>query len=220
MNPSELLSKSSRVVVLTGAGLSTASGLQDFRGTNGLWQGKDPMRLASVHALNSRYEEFMEFYNWRIEEVNKHKPNLGHQILAKWESKGIIDVTITQNVDTYHEQAGSKRVLHLHGDLSMRKDDRGRVRPNVVLFGESLPHLTLDRAFYYAHSCEVLLVLGTSLQVSPANNLVKHAYRNGAEVILINNEPTGMDEYTHLRYYSPINEVLGNIDMELSKVGI
>src|SRR5690606_19892379 len=147
------------MVVFTGAGMSTESGLPDFRSKEGLWKKKDPTRLASTEALNNNVEEFIEFYRHRVLGIKEYGPHKGHYILADWEKRGKLKSIITQNVDGFHQLAGSKSVAELHGTLqrlhcgscgknydSEQYVDKayhcscgGVLRPSVVLFGESLP---------------------------------------------------------------------------------
>ena len=109
--------KSSKIVVFTGAGMSTESGLPDFRSGEGLWKKFDPMKLATVEALEKNYDEFHAFYSLRLEQAIGTRPNRGHEFLAKWEEAGWIQSIITQNVDGFHQGAGSKNVIELHGRL-------------------------------------------------------------------------------------------------------
>jgi NAD-dependent deacetylase len=205
--------RSKDVVVFTGAGMSTASGLPDFRGKDGLWKEKDPALLASVGAFENNYREFCEFYRWRIKALLGAKPNEGHFILAEWEKKGYIKGIITQNVDGFHQAAGSRNVWELHGTLRKVRCSKcrkryesslflersdcpecgGKLRPDVVLFGESLPSLALEKAEKLSLSCGCFLVLGSSLRVSPANWFPSLAKRNGSMLYIINNEPTPLD---------------------------
>ena len=115
---SDWIQTSTHTVVFTGAGMSTESGLPDFRSANqGLWQQKDPSRVASVQALNDNVEEFIDFYRKRVLGVKEYEPHAGHQILAEWEKRSRIHSIITQNVDGFHQQAGSHKVAELHGTL-------------------------------------------------------------------------------------------------------
>lgn len=147
------------VVVLTGAGMSTDSDVPDFRSTNGMWQDADIERLASPEGLNDDFERFTEFYRWRIREHSKCKPNRGHEILANWEHRGLVRGIITQNVDGFHQEAGSSNVVEMHGSLRLMRCQScqtvsspegylveggercalcgtGKIRPGVVMFGE------------------------------------------------------------------------------------
>src|SRR5699024_3396717 len=112
------LDEAKYTVVFTGAGMSTESGLPDFRSADqGLWQKKDPTKLASTEALNNNVEDFIAFYRERVLGVKEYGPHKGHEILAKWEANGIVKSIITQNVDGFHQQAGSENVAELHGTL-------------------------------------------------------------------------------------------------------
>jgi len=223
--------KSKEVVVFTGAGMSTASGLPDFRGKKGLWKEKDPSLLASVGALENNYQEFCEFYRWRIKALLEAKPNEGHFILANWEEKGYVKGIITQNVDGFHQEAGSKKVWELHGTLRkvrcMRCRSRyesalflertscpncgGKLRPDVVLFGESLPNLALEKAEELSLDCRCFLVLGSSLRVSPANWFPSLAKRNKAELFVINHDHTQLNWKADYFFMADIIETLSTI---------
>ncbi len=213
----KLLENSKYTVVFTGAGMSTESGLPDFRSAaKGLWKMKDPSQYASIDALYNNRKEFTEFYRIRIENLLKHEPHKGHYILADLEKKGIVKSIITQNVDGYHKKAGSENVMELHGRLyelfclSCRASypcERyleeggvqcrcgGFIRPSVVLFGEGLPEDAMDKAYKETMKADLFIVLGSSLQVSPANQYPLIAKRNGAKLVIINMEPTIMDSY-------------------------
>ncbi|MBO8170275.1 MAG: NAD-dependent deacylase [Bacillaceae bacterium] len=200
--------KEGNVVIFTGAGMSTESGLPDFRSNGGLWDGRDPMEIASANSLYQNFDEFTSFYRYRIEEKNKYAPHEGHRILAEWEKKGLVDAVITQNVDGYHRQAGSETVYELHGSLTdiycetcgrtyteehyLQKSNcqcNGKLRPGIVLFGEALPVEAFEKSAEAARNCKTMLVIGTSLQVSPANMLPSETRSGGGNVILINREP-------------------------------
>jgi NAD-dependent deacetylase len=247
----ELLQKSRRTVVLTGAGMSTESGLKDFRSNGGLWAGKDPMEIASTRTIESvrkgepfnsfikRIGEFQDFYRWRVEEVMKHEPNEGHRILARWQEKGIIHRVITQNVDGYHQAAGSKDVITLHGDIRSFRcqhckrtythewyadngpfcdyhDQLGVIRPNIVLFGEGLGD-NIGEAFKEAKKADVIIAMGTSLNVSPANYIPMEGLQTNAKFVIINRDETAMDKYAHLLINDQdIGNVLQFLDNKLS----
>lgn len=203
------------VVVFTGAGMSTESGLPDFRSSGGLWDGKDPMQIASTMSLAQNFDEFTEFYRYRLKEKNKFKPHEGHHIVADWEKRGLVDAVVTQNVDGYHQLAGSQKVYELHGSLTdiyceicgkkyMEEvyleqnrclECNGKLRPGIVLFGEMLPVQAFQSATEAAANCRTMLVIGTSLQVAPANMLPAEAKNHGARVILINREPVALPDY-------------------------
>lgn len=212
----KLLKESRYTVILTGAGMSTESGLPDFRSTKtGLWTKKDPSQLASTDALNRNVEKFFEFYRHRVIGLNECKPHKGHEILAEWESKGLIKSIITQNIDGFHQEAGSRNVYELHG--TMKKvhcqncgkvygnevyvdeiyycDCGGKLRPSVVLFGEMLPEEALAKAAEESEKSDLFIVLGSSLSVSPANQFPLVAKQSGATLVIINMEPTDFDIY-------------------------
>ncbi|MEX0681535.1 MAG: NAD-dependent deacylase [Balneolales bacterium] len=180
-----------KLIVLTGSGMSAESGLSTFRGSGGLWEGADVMDVASLDGWNRDPEKVLEFYNLRRRQLRNARPNEGHKALVDLEKK--YDVTvITQNVDNLHEKAGSANVIHLHGELTKARpvdaakpvvdigyaeinigdcDENGRqLRPDIVWFGELVP--MMDVAAQYVASCEILLVIGTSLVVYPAAGLL------------------------------------------------
>ena len=185
------IKQSDFTVVLTGAGMSTESGLPDFRSKSGWWKSYDPSALASVDAMKTNYPLFHEFYCMRIKALKKCQPHRGHYILAEWEKKGLINSIATQNVDGLHRAAGSGNVHELHGSLrSIRCSVCGRpgtvegflnrvdccscgerLRPGVVLFGEMLPQDAWNSALRDMEKADIVLVIGTSLQVYPANQL-------------------------------------------------
>lgn len=229
----ELLRQAASVVVFTGAGMSTESGLPDFRSQKGLWQGEDPMRLASTQAMLHHRDDFIAFYRKRIEGLLACKPHRGHEILAGLEKSGRISGIITQNVDGFHQRAGSKKIAQLHGTLetvhcrtcakvypSSRYLEEGGtacacggfLRPSVVLFGESLPHQAVDQAQKWTDQSDVFIVLGSSLAVSPANWFPQRAKEGGAKLVIVNHDPTALDDWADLLIQGErIGEVLARI---------
>lgn len=186
----EWLKKSKKTVILTGAGMSTESGVPDFRSASGWWQNIDPRTVATIEALERNYSLFHSFYKIRIEHLEKVIHHEGHKILADWEKLGKVALIATQNVDGFHQLAGSQRVEELHGSIrSIRchhcgekaemvaflQKDRcqcgGKLRPNVVLFGETLPQASWQQTLHAIHTAELVLVIGTSLEVYPVNQL-------------------------------------------------
>jgi NAD-dependent deacetylase len=182
-----------KVVVLTGAGMSAESGLKTFRDEGGLWEGHDVMRVASIDAWNQNPQLVLEFYNQRRKQLKSVVPNSGHLALAELEKKYFVSI-ITQNVDNLHESAGSTNVLHLHGRLDMVRpvskpnkyivwkedlnlgdlDQNGeQLRPHIVWFGEEVPNIF--RASEIIQTAEIVLIIGTSMQVYPAAGLIRHA---------------------------------------------
>lgn len=212
----KLLKEASTTVVFTGAGMSTESGLPDFRSKDrGLWEKFNPDELANVNALINNEAEFTEFYQYRLSEINKYKPHEGHFILAKWERDGVIDSIITQNVDAFHSDAGNQDVFELHGSFRDmhchecgKQSDRasylagesicecgGTIRPGIVLFGETLPQDTFHLAEERTNKADLFIVLGSSLSVTPANMFPMIAKENGAKLVIVNREPTELDSF-------------------------
>lgn len=184
------IKQSKRLVVLTGAGMSVDSGVNDFRSRSGWWRQIDPQTIANVEALENNYELFHAFYKMRIEQLELIKPHAGHDVLWKWEKEGKLKLISTQNVDGLHQRAGNRFVEELHGSiLSYRCYQCGKgasksqfldrevcscggfLRPNVVLFGESLPQQAWENSLRFIEEADVVLVIGTSLQVYPASQL-------------------------------------------------
>lgn len=234
----DYLKQSHATVVFTGAGMSTESGLQDFRSANkGMWNHRHPLELASVHAMNENRSAFIRFYQWRMEEMLRHQPNEGHRILAKWERDGRVKGIITQNVENYHEKAGTKHVVKLHGDLGTLSctncqkqydaqlylsphnkttcDCGSFIRPNIVLFGEMLPTMALEKAYKWLDETDLFIVLGSSLQVSPANQFPVLAKQNGAKLVIVNHDPTPLDSSADLIIHFSIGDVLRQTDEQL-----
>jgi NAD-dependent deacetylase len=234
----DVLNKSKYAVVYTGAGMSTESGLPDFRSTKtGLWENEDPIAVASTDALNKDVERFFQFYRKRVLGVKDCKPHKGHDILAKWEREGIIQGIITQNVDGFHSVAGSENVMELHGTLqkvhcqSCGKEFEndmyeaesfyctcgGKLRPSVVLFGEGLPEDTFMKAVEESEKADLFIVLGSSLTVTPANQFPLLAKENGAKLVIVNLEPTLFDVYADLVIHDrKIGDVLTETDHLIS----
>jgi len=183
-----------KLVVLTGAGMSAESGISTFRDNNGLWNKYRIEEVATPEAFEANPELVLEFYNFRRKQLGEVEPNEGHKILARLQDK--FDVTIiTQNVDNLHERAGSKNILHLHGELSKVRSTKypeliydigtkpikvgdtcekgAQLRPHIVWFGESVP--VIDEAVPIVNSADIFVVIGTSLNVYPAAELIMYA---------------------------------------------
>ena len=182
-----------KLVVLTGAGISAESGIKTFRDADGLWEGHDVMEVASPEGWHSNKELVLDFYNQRRRQLHEVKPNQGHVVLAELENDFNVHI-ITQNVDNLHEQAGSSKVLHLHGELLKVRstknenyildwkhdliigdvDNNGhQLRPHIVWFGEMVP--ALEEAVNITEQADYVAVIGTSLQVYPAASLMHYA---------------------------------------------
>lgn len=215
----KLLRESNYTVVYTGAGMSTESGLPDFRSKQtGLWQQKDPTEVASTEALNKDVETFFAFYRERVLGIKDCRPHPGHDILAKWEKDGIIQSVITQNVDGFHTEAGNKQVMELHGtlqkvhcqtcgeqyDSALYEKEHyyctcgGKLRPSVILFGEMLPEGPFIQATEESEKADLFIVLGSSLTVTPANQFPLIAKETGAKLVIVNLEATEFDQFADL----------------------
>jgi len=179
-----------KIVVLTGAGVSAESGIKTFRDADGLWEGHDVMEVASPQGFAKNPELVLDFYNQRRRQLFQVEPNLGHISLVQLEAHFDVQI-ITQNVDDLHERAGSSNVLHLHGELlkvrsTVNEDDilkwkndlvlgdlcenGHQLRPHIVWFGEQVP--LLDKAIQITETADILIIIGTSMQVYPAASLI------------------------------------------------
>lgn len=179
-----------KVVVLTGAGISAESGISTFRDSNGLWENHDIMEVASPEGWQNNPELVLNFYNLRRRQLKEVQPNSAHYFLKELEKKFEV-VVITQNVDDLHERAGSSQVIHLHGELKKVRseksedlildweediqlgdlaEDGAQLRPHIVWFGEMVP--MMEKAIEEVSDADIMLVIGTSLQVYPAASLI------------------------------------------------
>ncbi len=196
-----------KIAVLTGAGISAESGISTFRDSNGLWENHDVMEVASPAGWRKNPELVLNFYNARRKQLNEVKPNEGHLALVDLEKKFDVSV-ITQNVDNLHERAGTSNILHLHGELTKARStvyehlvynwekdlnlgdkcERGtQLRPHIVWFGEMVP--MLDPATDLVAAADIILIIGTSMQVYPAASLVSYA-RNRIPIYYIDPKPS------------------------------
>jgi len=195
------------IVVLTGAGMSAESGIATFRDADGLWEGHDVMEVASPEGFYNNPELVLDFYNQRRAQLKSVEPNQGHFSLKKLEEKFNVHI-ITQNVDDLHERAGSKSVLHLHGELRKVRStkneclvydweddlilgnlckEKSQLRPHIVWFGEAVP--MIDQALEFVEKADILVIIGTSMQVYPAAGLVNYV-KPGTSIYFIDPKPS------------------------------
>lgn len=216
-----LLRDAGSVVALTGAGISVPSGIPDFRSPGtGLWENVDPMEVAHIDAWRADPERFWHFYGNRFQTLRDKEPNGAHHALVELERRGIIDAVITQNIDMLHRKAGTRDLIEVHGtiehssclacgtqypldEVRARMDDSpasvpqcdcGRpLKPDVVLFGEYLPEGALERAYELAAGADVLLCVGSSLEVHPIAQLPSVTRQAGGSVAIVTQGRTPFD---------------------------
>lgn len=236
------IAAAARVTIMTGAGISAASGVPTFRGSGGLWRSFRAEDLATPAAFARNPHLVWEWYDWRRTLIAACNPNAGHEVLARWSQRPGVTL-ITQNVDGLHERAGSRDVIRFHGsiwhlrcanecsrspedweDRSVRLPDlpprcpacRGHARPGVVWFGEAIDPRILERSIRAA-SCDVFLSVGTSSVVHPAAGLIAQAKAHGAFTIEINPESTGSSPYLDLALPLPAEAALPAIDGSIAE---
>jgi NAD-dependent deacetylase len=215
-----LLQEAEHAVVLTGAGISVPSGIPDFRtpGT-GIWENVDPMEVAHIDAFHRDTARFWSFYRPRFEGLAAKKPNAAHAAVAELERRGLIAGVITQNIDRLHRAAGSRHVIEVHGSIesssctscgatyglerveSLFDEDgvatcagcMGKVKPDVVLFGEYLPEAAMAEATRLCEAADLLICIGSSLEVFPVAGLPSVALNRGARLAIVTQGPTPYD---------------------------
>jgi NAD-dependent deacetylase len=229
----ELVKKSNNIVFFGGAGVSTESGIPDFRSKDGLYNQKykyPPELILSHEFFLQRTEDFYDFYRDKLNSL-KYEPNITHFKLAELEQLGKVKAVVTQNIDGLHQKAGSKNVFELHGSVLRnycmncnkfydgeyifsskgipRCDCGGIIKPDVVLYQEGLDDATLEGSIKAIREADMLIIGGTSLTVYPASGLIN--YFNGDNLVLINKDATSFDSMANL----VINEKLGGVFSEL-----
>ncbi|MGF7031333.1 NAD-dependent deacetylase [Paenibacillus mucilaginosus] len=230
----EMIASAGSLVVLTGAGCSVDAGVPDFRSPSGWWRKIDPRTVATVEALEGNYELFHEFYAARVNHLKGIRPHAGHEVLREWEEHGRLSLIATQNVDRLHQAAGNREVRELHGTIrefrchDCRREAAeeafvgreacghcgGRLRPDVVLFGEKLPEEAWDESLAAIKAADAVLVIGTSLQVYPANQL---PYMTKGRLILIGAQRTGQEDRFHAFIQGRAAEVLPELHGRVSR---
>ena len=221
-------------VVLTGAGVSTESGIPDFRSPGGLWAEFDPLEYGSIEAFRADPAKVWRFYAPRFSVLTEAEPNDAHRALAALERAGHVHAVVTQNIDLLHERAGSRDVIEVHGSirtstcpgcgeryelarvLELLADAPvpacpacgGVLKPDVVFFGELLPQEAIDRAFALAASAGLLLVVGSALEVHPVAGLPYETLNAGGAVAIVNRGPTAFDSRATLKVDAAAGETL------------
>lgn len=232
----DILRTASHAVALTGAGISTPSGIPDFRSPeSGLWESVDVMQVASISGFQRNPEAFFEWIRPLTRLMVDAQPNPAHLALAKLEELGIIKTLITQNIDMLHSRAGTRNLLEVHGHMRSATCLRcsqshptpgiletfveqgtiprcpqcgGVLKPDVILMGEQLPRNVFDEAQEAARRCDVMLIVGSSLTVAPVSDLPLLALDSGARLIMVNYQKTHLDRYASIAIYSNVADAL------------
>ena len=229
----QMIDGSRRIVFFGGAGVSTESGIPDFRSVDGLYHQKfdyPPETILSHSFFISHTAKFFDFYRQKMICLTA-RPNAAHRKLAELEAAGRLSAVVTQNIDGLHQMAGSKNVLELHGSVHRNYCQKchkcysaeeilnstgiprcscgGLIKPDVVLYEEQLDSRTIDESLQYISEADMLIIAGTSLTVYPAASLIR--YFRGSYLVLINRDPTPMDNRTSLTIHGKVGEVLGQI---------
>jgi NAD-dependent deacetylase len=240
----DLFRKASWPIAFSGAGISTESGLADFRSPGGLW---DRYRIVTYQEFLASREARVEYWTMRrelIAELLRAQPNAAHRALAALEQLGRLQAVITQNIDGLHQMAGSREVIELHGTnrtasclscgrswpieriqehlLAGNLDPHcetcdGLVKPDTVSFGQAMPEEAMLRAYRHASRCDLFLMIGSSLEVQPAASLPVAARQEGARLVFINRTATPLDELATVRFREGAGEVLSRIAEDLEE---
>ncbi len=232
----KILKDANYLAALTGAGISTRSGIPDFRSPeSGLWDHVDPMEVATITAFKRNPKEFFNWFRPFAQKIMSAQPNPAHLALADMEKYGSLKGIITQNIDVLHTKAGSQTIYEVHGhmrdatcmhcletfqsseimhrylsngDIPRCLQCGGVLKPNVILFGEILPVMVLNKAKRLTQACDVMLVVGSSLEVAPAGDLPLLAKYAGAKVIIVNYEETHLDSLADVVIHADVAKVL------------
>lgn len=227
------VNESHNIVAFTGAGVSTESGIPDFRSQDGLYNQHfeyPPETIISHDFYVQRPEYFFRFYREKMLPLG-FSPNITHRTFAKWEQEGRLSAVVTQNIDGLHQKAGSKKVYELHGSVLRNYCQRcgkfysgeyirdsegiprcscgGIIKPDVVLYGESLPEDAVDKAVQAIYEADMLIIAGTSLTVYPAAGLIR--YYQGRKLVLINRDATAYDDRADLVFHDSLGNVLSQL---------
>jgi NAD-dependent deacetylase len=229
-------------VVLTGAGVSTESGVPDFRSPTGIWAQFDPFEYGSIEAFRADPVKVWSFYAPRFSMLTDAEPNDAHRALANLERDGFVRAIVTQNIDLLHERAGSRTVVEVHGsirtstcpgcgttyqlaDVLELLDGAAApactrcgeiVKPDVVFFGELLPAGAIDRAFGLAREARLMLVVGSTLEVQPVASLPLETLGAGGALAIVNRGPTALDGHATLKIDGSAGKILSAVARRLS----
>jgi NAD-dependent deacetylase len=238
----ELLGRRQPCVVLTGAGVSTESGIPDFRSPTGLWAKFDPLEYGSLEAFRRDPRKVWSFYKPRVAMLTEAEPNTAHRALAELERLGFVQAVVTQNIDLLHERAGSREVVEVHGSIRTsscpgcsERYSLARVlelladadvppcpacgeilKPDIVFFGELLPAAAMDRASELARGARLMLVVGSALEVYPVAGLPLETIRAGGEVAIVTRGSTALDRQASVRVDGGAGETLKALAAALS----
>ena len=229
----ELIREADSTVVLTGAGVSVPSGIPDFRTPGkGIWEKVDPMEVAHIDAFHRDPDKFWHFYGQRFAVLGDKEPNPAHHAVAELERRGLVDAVITQNIDRLHRRAGSQRVIEVHGSIDecVCLQCGGRVslervmetpgetpecsacisplKPNVVLFGEMLPAEAINDAHAYASNADLLIAIGSSLEVYPVASLPRVTLDSGGRIAVVTQGDTPYDRSAEVKLSGDVVEEL------------
>jgi NAD-dependent deacetylase len=231
----DLMRGSACTVALTGAGISVPSGIPDFRSPGtGLWEKVDPMEVAHIEVFHRDPKRFWSYYRPRFGMLDDKRPNRAHEVLAELESRGMLEAVITQNIDRLHRKAGSRRIVEVHGTIETSScvacstsyplaevdslfdaegvarcnECGGPVKPDVVLFGELLPERAMEEAYALAQRAELMLCIGSSLEVHPVAGLPATTLAKGGAVAIVTKGATPYDSEAVVRMGGDVVEDL------------
>jgi NAD-dependent deacetylase len=226
-----LLGESRSTVALTGAGISVPSGIPDFRSPGtGIWENVDPLEVATIDAFHRHTKRFWDFYRPRFEMLGDKRPNPAHEALAELERRGLLKGVVTQNVDRLHRKAGTERLIEVHGSIATSScttcgaswpleavdalfDEEGiavctgcmgKVKPDVVLFGELLPEQAMNEARELATDADLMLCVGSSLEVYPVAGLPELTLAAGGSIAVLTKGPTPYDGEAAVRMHGDV----------------
>ncbi|MGH3063683.1 MAG: SIR2 family NAD-dependent protein deacylase [Gaiellaceae bacterium] len=238
----ELFRRRGPAVVLSGAGISTESGIPDFRSPTGVWAQYDPAEYATIEAFRADPVKVWSFYSLRLRVLVEAEPNDGHRAIAELERAGHVAAVVTQNIDGLHQRAGSRDVTEVHGSIRSSTclqcgasyslaellellegaeappctECGAIVKPDVVMFGELMPVAAIDRAYELARSTGLMLVVGSALEVWPVSQLPEETRSHGGEVAIVNKGPTSSDGLAAVKCDGAAGESLTALVGELS----